>query len=234
MEVVSQLLGYAIIAGSFALKIPQIMKILSSKSVVGLSFPMFVLEMFGFVFQGGYAYRTGVAPDKYMETFVILVQNFVIVYLMYRYTTGINAQAALLLGGVAALLAAQMTVMPMDVVRLLQLTTIPIFSASKVPQIIKAFADKSTGQLDLFMVTLQTLGSLARVFTSRNLDWLYLAGYIIGSTLSGIMLLQILVYGGSAHKATTKGGAAKDAQQNGAAGSATAANKSPQRSKKTE
>jgi uncharacterized protein with PQ loop repeat len=47
MEVVSQLLGYAIIVGSFALKIPQIMKILGSKSVVGLSFPMFALEMFG-------------------------------------------------------------------------------------------------------------------------------------------------------------------------------------------
>jgi hypothetical protein len=146
---------------------------------------------------------------------------------MYRFTTGINAQALLLLGGVAALLAAQLTVMPMDVVRLLQLTTIPIFSASKVPQIIKAFADKSTGQLDLFMVTLQTLGSLARVFTSRNLDWLYLAGYIIGSSLSGIMLLQILIYGGSGAHKTAKAASTKEP-------AAAPAGKSPQRSKKTQ
>ena len=127
---------------------------------------------------------------------LIAASDFVIVYLIYIYTTGINGQAMAVLGGALALLAAQMTVMPMEIVVALQLTTIPIFSASKVPQIAKAYQEKSTGQLDLFMVALQTLGSLVRVFTSmqqKEVDAMYLAGYVIGASLNGIILLQILV-----------------------------------------
>lgn len=46
-DIISKVLGFATIAGSFGLKVPQILKIVSNKSVVGLSFQMFVLELFG-------------------------------------------------------------------------------------------------------------------------------------------------------------------------------------------
>jgi hypothetical protein len=72
--------------------------------VAGLSFAMFTLELFGFVFQGSYAARHHFPLDSYLEVFVILAQNFIIIALMYRFTTGINAQAVLLLGAALALL----------------------------------------------------------------------------------------------------------------------------------
>lgn len=46
----SKAVGYAIIAGSLMLKVPQIMKILQAKSVEGLSFTMYILELVGFAF----------------------------------------------------------------------------------------------------------------------------------------------------------------------------------------
>ena len=116
---------------------------------------------------------------------------------MYKYTTGVNLHGLLLLGSAVALLGWEMTVAPIDLVASLQTTTLFIFSASKVPQIVQAFRQKSTGKLDLFMVALQLLGSLTRVFTTLQSvdDFRYALGYIIGSTLSGIMCLQILMYG---------------------------------------
>jgi mannose-P-dolichol utilization defect protein 1 len=67
-------------------------------------------------------------------------------------------------------------------------------AVAKLPQIIKAFQDKSTGQLDLFMVTLQTLGSLTRVFTTLQSvnNPIYLFGYVLGSSLNAIMTAQVL------------------------------------------
>lgn len=42
---ISKLIGYLIIAGAFILKVPQILKILKSKSVAGLSKYMFYIEV---------------------------------------------------------------------------------------------------------------------------------------------------------------------------------------------
>jgi mannose-P-dolichol utilization defect protein 1 len=193
----SKLLGVAIIAASFALKVPQIVKILRNRSVAGLSFAMFTLELFGFVFQGSYAARHNFPLDAYLEVFVILAQNFIIIALMYHFTTGINAQAVLLLGAALALCAYELTAAPIELVVGLQTFSIAVFSVAKLPQIIKAFQDKSTGQLDLFMVTLQTLGSLTRVFTTMQSvnNPIYLFGYILGSSLNAIMTAQVLYYG---------------------------------------
>ena len=146
--------------------------------------------------------------------------DFVIVALLYRFTTGINAEAIVLLGSVAAFFAWEMSSAPLELVASLQATTIAIFSGSKVPQIVKAFQAKSTGQLDLFMVTLMTGGSLARVFTTfQTVDdkvcaarspahagalckrliaiapQFYLLSYIVGTALNAVMLGQVLIYG---------------------------------------
>ena len=59
-SVISKLLGYAIIAGSFALKIPQIIKIMSAKSGAGLSVIAIVIESLGYLVTTAYYYRKGI------------------------------------------------------------------------------------------------------------------------------------------------------------------------------
>ena len=58
-SVISKLLGYAIISGSFALKIPQIFKIMSAKSGAGLSVLGLIIESLGFLVTTAYFYRQG-------------------------------------------------------------------------------------------------------------------------------------------------------------------------------
>lgn len=201
----TKLLGVTIIAASFALKVPQIIKILRNRSVAGLSFEMFVLELFGFIFQGSFAARHHFPLDSYLEVFVVFAQNFIIIALMYRFTTGINVRTVALLGSALALLAFELTVAPIELVVALQtFSTIVVFTVAKLPQIIKAYKEKSTGQLDLFMVALQTLGSLVRVFTTFQSvnNPIYLFGYILGSTFNATMTLQVLIYGGGKGKDT--------------------------------
>jgi hypothetical protein len=94
-----------------------------------------------------------------------------------------------------------------------------IFASAKIPQILKGFREKNTGQLDLFMVIMQLLGSVGkknknaattvglikrhfykivvRVFTTMQSvdDPLYLLSYIIGSTLNAVLVFQVLFYG---------------------------------------
>jgi mannose-P-dolichol utilization defect protein 1 len=206
----TKLLGVVIIAASFALKVPQIVKIVKNKSVAGLSFSMFTLELFGFIFQGSYAARHGFPLDSYLEVFVILAQNFIIVALCYVFTTGYNVQAAALQAAALALLFWELYAAPLEYVVLLQSLAIGIFTIAKLPQIVQAFQNKSTGQLDLFMVLLQTLGSLVRVFTTLQTvdNPVYLFGYILGASLNGIITAQVLYYG-AGKKAPATAGAVK-------------------------
>lgn len=84
-----------------------------------------------------------------------------------------------------------------------------IFTASRVPQIVQSYRNKSTGQLDLFMILLQTGGSLSRVFTTLQEvdDVVYLSGFILGAALNLTMLAQLLYYGsGSGKGAATAAG----------------------------
>ena len=113
------------------------------------------------------------------------------------------SQGYVLLSVALGLLLFEMSGAPMWLVLGLQSLTIPIFSASKIPQIVKAYNEQSTGQLDFFMVFLQMLGSLTRVFTTYQSvsDPMYLLGFVIGAVLSGIMCAQIVYYGKSTGKA---------------------------------
>ena len=67
-------------------------------------------------------------------------------------------------GAIAAVLSTQ--VVSMEIMEVLQLMTIPLFSASVVPQIMSNFRGKSTGQLALVSVALSFVGGLARIFTT--------------------------------------------------------------------
>lgn len=65
-SVISKLLGYLIIVGSFALKIPQIIKIISAKSGDGISITSLILESLGFLVTTAYFFRQGIVYDTQM------------------------------------------------------------------------------------------------------------------------------------------------------------------------
>ncbi|KAK9023324.1 hypothetical protein V6N11_003545 [Hibiscus sabdariffa] len=75
LPLISKLLGYAIVAASTTVKLPQIMKILKHKSVRGLSLTAFELEVVGYTIALAYCLHTGLPFSAYGELVFLLIQE---------------------------------------------------------------------------------------------------------------------------------------------------------------
>eukprot|EP01084_Bolivina_argentea_P072661 131928_1 len=96
--VISKLLGYLIIGGSFGLKIPQILKIMSAKSGEGISVIALAIESLGFLITTAYFYRQGYPASTYGESPIIFVQNMIIFIMIFYYNSINDAKSNFLLG----------------------------------------------------------------------------------------------------------------------------------------
>ena len=81
----SKAIGFAIITGAFILKVPQIMKILSSGSVEGISPFSYYTETLNYVNTAALSMHLGLAFSVYGETLIILAQNAIIILLLWSY-----------------------------------------------------------------------------------------------------------------------------------------------------
>jgi len=169
----------------------------NAKSVYGLSFSMFILELIGYTISLAYSINSKFPLSTYGELFAITLQNMVIVYLLFSYTNNMSVFFA----GAVAYVAVAFTLfggfVPLHIQAMLQAATIPPFTISKLPQIWSNFQNKSVGQLSGITVYMLFGGSLARIFTTFTQvnDQIVLAGFIIGGALNGILMLQVIMYG---------------------------------------
>jgi mannose-P-dolichol utilization defect protein 1 len=72
---VSKVLGLGVIGGSFLYKLPQILKILGSGSVAGLSYPSIALELIGFTISLVYNIRNEFPFSTYGEYIFMIAQS---------------------------------------------------------------------------------------------------------------------------------------------------------------
>lgn len=151
---ISKGLGIGIIGASSIVKIPQILKLLQSRSASGISFLSYLLETSAYLISLAYNVRQGFPFSTYGETGLILVQNVVIAVLVLRYS-GKATAAALFIGGLAAAAAALFTEAAVDGKSLsyLQAGAGVLGVASKVPQIVAVWQEGGTGQLSAFAVS---------------------------------------------------------------------------------
>jgi mannose-P-dolichol utilization defect protein 1 len=153
---ISKGLGIAIIGASTIVKVPQILKLLSSKSASGISFLSYLLETSAYLISLAYNFRQGFPFSTYGETALIMVQNVVIAVLVLQYS-GKTSTAALFVAGLAA---SAMTLFSKDLVDMQTLSYLQAGAgvlgvASKVPQIAAVWSEGGTGQLSAFAVRLQ-------------------------------------------------------------------------------
>lgn len=212
---VSKALGLGIIAGSALVKLPQIFKLLQSGSTEGMSFLASLLETLSGSINFAYNYRAGNPFTMYGETLFVTLQNLAIVGLLGVYRRQ-GMQLALLVGVYAILMSCLIypDLYPIDGVWLnyLQVATIPISAASRLPQIMKIWSTGRTGQLSIITVFMTALGSIARLFTTLNEaghDQLLLVGYGTSALLNAIIALQMVWYWRSSSANKVKGPAKK-------------------------
>ncbi|KAH6900496.1 hypothetical protein B0T10DRAFT_30319 [Thelonectria olida] len=194
---VSKGLGIGIIAASSIVKVPQILKLLNSRSADGVSFLSYLLETTAYLISLAYNFRNGFPFSTYGETALIVGQNVVIAVLVLNYSNRTTAAAvfvAALAGTVAALFPDN--VVPAQALSYLQAGAGVLGVASKVPQILTIFQQGSTGQLSAFAVFNYLVGSLSRIFTTLQEvdDKLILYGFLSSFILNAVLALQMIFY----------------------------------------
>lgn len=199
----SKAIGVGIITLSTIIKVPQLIKLLNSRSARGVSFSSYALETAGYLCTLAYNFRSGNPISTYGEIGLIAVQNVVIAVLILHYS-GKDTWAAAFVSVVAAALYALFNegVVDPKLMGYLQVATIPLGLASKVPQIINVARNKSTGNLSAFAVFNYLFGSLARVFTTlaEVEDPLILYGFLGGAFLNFVLVAQMIWYWNSGKK----------------------------------
>lgn len=186
---ISKGLGIGIIGASSIVKVPQIIKLVNSKSASGVSFLSYLLETSSYLISLAYNVRNGFPFSTFGETALILCQNVVITVLVLNYS-GRAGVAALFVAALAVSVASLFTESFVDANMLsyLQAGAGVLGVASKVPQIAAIWQQGGTGQLSAFTV------SIAYVF-GRKIAWLRSYRRLVcakSSTVDTLLACQIV------------------------------------------
>lgn len=151
---ISKGLGIGIIGASSIVKVPQILKLVNSKSSAGISFLAYVLETSSYLISLAYNVRNGFPFSTFGETALILCQNVVITVLVLNYS-GRASVAALFVAALAVSAATlfSSSILDMKTLGYLQAGAGVLGVASKIPQIAAIAQEGSTGQLSAFTVS---------------------------------------------------------------------------------
>ncbi|OJD25159.1 hypothetical protein ACJ73_03476 [Blastomyces percursus] len=196
---ISKVLGVAIVTFSAIVKVPQILKLLSSRSSAGVSFTSYALETTSLLITLAYNARQKFPFSTYGESALIAAQDVVVGVLVLVFSGQAPAASAFVAGVagiVYALLFSGDTLVDHATMGFLQAGAGVLGLASKVPQILTVWKEGGTGQLSAFAVFNYLLGSMMRIFTTIQEvdDKLLLYGFVAGFTLNLVLGLQMLYY----------------------------------------
>ncbi|RAH51391.1 putative monosaccharide-P-dolichol utilization protein [Aspergillus brunneoviolaceus CBS 621.78] len=205
---ISKALGIAIVGASAIVKVPQILKLINSRSSAGVSFVSYALETASLLITLSYSVRNNFPFSTFGESALIAVQDVVVGVLVLVFA-GRSAAAAAFVAVVAAsvyTLLFDQTLVDAKTMSLLQAGAGALGVASKAPQIFTIWSEGGTGQLSAFAVFNYLAGSLSRIFTTLQEvdDKLILYGFIAGFSLNLILAAQMLYYWNSPAKSQVK------------------------------
>ncbi|EGD89251.1 hypothetical protein H112_02864 [Trichophyton rubrum D6] len=206
---ISKALGIAIVLFSAIVKVPQILKLISSRSAAGVSFTSYALETTSFLITLAYNARQGFPFSTYGEVALIAVQDIVVSVLVLVFsgqTASAGAFLAAVVGIVYALLFSGETIVDQATMGYLQAGAGLLGIASKLPQIYTIWNQGGIGQLSSFAVFNYLFGSLSRIFTTLQEvdDKLILYGFVAGFTLNVILAGQVIYYWNAPSAVTEK------------------------------
>lgn len=151
---ISKALGLAIVGASAIVKVPQILKLVNSRSSAGVSFMSYAMETASLLITLSYNVRQQFPFSTYGESALIAVQDVVIGVLVLSFA-GKPAAAAAFVAVVAASIYALLfdaTLVDAHTLSLLQAGAGVLGVASKLPQIFTIYKEGTTGQLSAFAV----------------------------------------------------------------------------------
>ena len=195
----SKAVGFVVISGSFIFKVPQIINIMKAGSSKGVMATPLYFESIAYLNTLVYSRHLMLDLSVYGETIVVLVQQAIILMLVYHYDQSISIVEKIafvaFFGSWGAWLIMDTSV-PEWVWPILSSSNIGFVMLSRVPIIYNNFINKSTGVLAVLTFTLGWGGAMARVATVliESDDLLYRAQFVTSAVLNTIVMAQFALY----------------------------------------
>ena len=196
---ISKGLSIGIVLFSFTSKLPQILYMLNTKDMKGLSYISIYLDILSTLFYTMYPYHMGYPFLTYGEGLIILFQNFLIFFICWKYDTYQSADKnnmsfSLLL--VSFLFLCYKGLFDEKIWKIIGSASTVLSMGSRITQIYTSYKSKSTGPLSTITYGLNMMGNAARIFTSlkETNDIIMVGGFVVSFVLNLIIFLQIIYY----------------------------------------
>jgi mannose-P-dolichol utilization defect 1 len=151
-----------------------------------------------------YSYRHHFPFSTYGENVFLSAQNTVIALLIIAFSGGRHEEdAATKLAAAFVFIFGSgylLSIFSPEKLAVLQLATLPLSVASKIPQIRENARTQSTGQLSSIAILAQIAGCVARLFTTTTEvgDPIMTAGFAVALLLNCVLGMQLWIYRGRA------------------------------------
>ncbi|XP_015602445.1 PQ-loop repeat-containing protein 3 [Cephus cinctus] len=197
LQLFADFLSIITITMCFVLKVPQIFNLINVKSAAGISILGLLLELTSYTVMTGYNYTNGYSLLSYLEYPVILLQEFVLIFLVLKYLNQINRTfviLAVLYFTLCTCLLLQ--IFPKVIFTYLAPMCTPISASSKVVQLLAIIRARNAESVSVLTWLISTFTNLTRVFTiwMDSADLLLLGNFIISVALSSSIMFSAMYY----------------------------------------
>ncbi|XP_033330074.1 solute carrier family 66 member 3 isoform X1 [Megalopta genalis] len=197
LQQLADFLSLITIGMCFILKIPQILNLLSSKSADQISVVGLLLELTSYTVMTSYNYTNGYSVLSYLEYPIILLQEYILIFLVLKHLNKLNTFSIMFTGFyfiTSASLALQ--IIPKVVLTFLAPMCTPISVSSKIVQLLAILRAKNADSVSPITWFISAFTNLTRVFTiwMDSADTLLLGNFIISTLLSSSIMVSAIYY----------------------------------------
>lgn len=201
-------LGYGIVVGASAVKLPQVLKIFSAKSGAGITIYGVLLELLAITFNACYSFRNNFPFSAWGEAIFLAIETALIAFLVLWFEGAKGKASMFMLTYINIVVClTHPTLVPRDIMWWLQSTVLPLAVTGKMFQTIKNYRAGHTGQLSAVTAWAIFAGSLTRIFTTiqETGDMLTAVTFIFAAFANATIALQVLYYWKATQKFMEKG-----------------------------
>ncbi|KAL7732012.1 hypothetical protein ACLKA6_015776 [Drosophila palustris] len=195
--IIADLLSLITVSSCLVIKVPQINTIRENKSSKGISVLGLCLELFSYTVMMSYNYTSGYEFLSYMEYPVLLLQEYVLIYYVFKYQDLLGKRTqifAVFYVTIATLI--YLKLFPIIILTFLVPFCTPIGATSKVLQLIAILRSKDASSVSRTTWALSAFTNMTRIYTVfvQSFDMMLLSNFFISTFLSSAVFGAACVY----------------------------------------
>ncbi|XP_065360384.1 solute carrier family 66 member 3 [Calliphora vicina] len=195
--IIADILSLITVSSCLFIKIPQINTIRQNKSSQGISVFGLCLELFSYTVMMSYNYTNGYDFLSYMEYPILLMQEYVLIYFVFKYQNllGVKTQIVSVFYVIIATLI-YMKLFPVIILQFLVPFCTPIGATSKVLQLVAILRSKDASSVSRTTWALSAFTNFTRIYTVyvQSHDLMLLSNFMISTFLSSSVFVAACVY----------------------------------------